>query len=121
MPQSHPALARSRFRHGAGYDGLTHAFGLDFAPIKDWKTGLAFETGTLSDPIAGDTKRTAASATVGYTRDTLTYSSKLEYRRDETTTTTTNGTRNTWLTSNSIGLKVSPDWRFIGYGSSRID
>ena len=30
------------------------------------------------------------------------------------TTTTSDGTRNTWLTNNSVGVKVSPDWRFVG-------
>ena len=107
-------FGEERYRHGAGYDGLTHAFGLDFAPVKDWKTGLAFETGNLSDPVAGDTKRTAASASLGYAHDTVTYASKLEYRHDDTTTTSTDGSRNTWLVNNAVGVKVSPDWRVIG-------
>lgn len=103
-----------RYRHGGGYTGLTHAFGLDFIPITDWKTGLSFETGTLSDPSTGDTKRTAASATLGYAREKVTYSGKLEYRNDQLTSTTSNSQRNTYLTTNALGVKVSPDWRFVG-------
>ena len=107
-------FGEERFRHGAGYGGLTHAFGLDFAPIKDWKTGFAFETGNLSDPNAGDIKRTAASVTLGFSREELNYAGKLEYRKDQTTTTTAETDRNTWLVNNALGVKVSKDWRFLG-------
>ncbi len=103
-----------RYRHGGGYAGLTHAFGLDFIPITDWKAGLNFETGTLTDPTAGDTKRTAVSGTIGFSREKLNFASKLEYRNDELTSTTASSERNTYLTANSLSAKVSDDWRFIG-------
>lgn len=107
-------FGEERLRHGGGYGGLTHAFGLDFVPVKDWKTGLAFETGTLTDVNAGDTKRTAASVSLGYTTDPMTYAGKLEYRKDQTSTASADTDRNTWLFNNAFGMKTSKDWRYIG-------
>ena len=113
---SFSVFGEERLRHGGGYSGLTHAFGLEFVPFEHWKTGLMFETGELSDPIQGDVKRTAISPSIGYANKGLTYAGKFEYRYDETTTTTTAGhsSRNTYLMNNSLVDKVNADWRFIG-------
>ena len=107
-------FGEERLRHGGGYSGLTHAFGLDFVPFEFWKAGLGFETGKLSDPLAGDVERNAVSLTIGYAANGLTYSGKAEYRNDKITSTLVHSVRDTYLTTNTLGLKMNPDWRFIG-------
>jgi hypothetical protein len=106
---SFSVFGEERVRHGA-LSGLTHAYGLDWSPWAHWKTGLGFEAGTLTDPLAGDLKRTAVSASVGYGSDGFNWSSKAEYRHDETSTSE----RDTWLTQNTLMRKVNPDWRAVG-------
>jgi hypothetical protein len=96
-------------RHGS-LAGLTHAYGLEFVPVLHWKTGLAVEHGTLSDPLAGDLERLALSGSVGYAHEGMNYAGKLEYRNDKTGL----GERNTYLTQNTLTRKVNPNWRALG-------
>jgi hypothetical protein len=107
-------FGEERVRHGGGFSGLTHAFGLDFVPFINWKTGLSFETGDLHDPLSGDIARNAVGLTLGYSNGGLTYSGKLEYRDDEADRLGVKTARETWLTTNTLGMKVSPDWRYVG-------
>ncbi len=107
-------FGEERIKHGGGYSGLTHAYGLDFVPVENWKGSLAFETGELSDPYAGDIKRTAVSTGIGYSHDGLVFNGKYEYRHDEILRGTIDSVRDTYLTSNSLGIKVDKDWRFMG-------
>lgn len=112
-------FGEERTRYGGGYSGLTHAFGLEYIPAEHWKTGLAFETGKITDPIQGDLERTAVSPTIGYTREGLTYTGRFEYRHDHQVTAETGSllaqasTRETWLTNNALSNKINPDWRYI--------
>jgi hypothetical protein len=107
-------FGEERLRHGGGYSGLTHAFGLDFVPVEHWKAGIVLETGKLSDPYQGDVKRTAISPSIGYTHGGLTYAGRYEYRHDDITTVTTNSVRDTYLTNNTLVNKLNADWRYIG-------
>lgn len=107
-------FGEERLRHGGGFSGLTHAFGLDFIPAEHWKMGMAVEIGELSDSLQGDVKRTAVSPTIGYTRDGLTYSGRYEYRHDDTTSTAGHSVRDTYLMNNSAVDKLNKDWRAIG-------
>ena len=107
-------FGEERAKHGGGFSGLTHAFGLDFVPFEKWKTGLAFETGRISDPYAGDVKRTAVSLGLGYNNEGLVYAGKFEFRRDENERGLVRSERDTYLTTNTLGIKVEKDWRFVG-------
>ncbi len=111
-------FGEQRVRYGGGYSGMTHAFGLDFTPVKDWKTGLKFETGKLTDPISGTVLRTAISPSLSYTHDNLSYAGRLEYRHDDTTAygalATSHSVSNTYLMNNQLIVKMNPDWRLIG-------
>ena len=108
-------FGEEKLRHGGGYSGLTHAFGLDFAPDKNWKAGLGFETGKLSDPLSGDAQRTAVSASIGYAHAGLAYTGKYEYRHDNITSVTAGASeRDTYLMQNALGLKFNPEWRYVG-------
>ncbi len=108
-------FAEERLRHGGGYSGLTHAYGLDFVPYANWRAGVGAEWGDLHDPVAGDVKRIAVSTSIGYAHAGLTYSGKFEYRNDKIDSLAAgHSERDTYLTRNTVGVKVSDDWRFIG-------
>lgn len=103
-------FGENRLTHGAGPQGLTHAFGVDLAPTDRWTVGAKMETGRISDPLGGDFKRQAVGFSVGYRHDKTRYAGSLEYRRDESDS----GTGKTWLTRNSLGYQADPSWRLIG-------
>jgi hypothetical protein len=119
-------FAETRWVDSAGPQSLTHAFGVDLAPNKLWNFGVKFETGTISDPLAGDVKRDAVALTTAYKYDKLKYTGALEYRVDDTislgtvagttdtATTTGTGNTHTWLTRNSLGYQLDPSWRLLG-------
>ncbi len=111
---SFSVFGEERLKHGGGFSGLTHAFGLDFVPVEHWKAGLVLETGKLSDPLQGDLKRTAISPSLGYSHKGLTYAGRYEYRHDDITTVASNSVRDTYLTNNTLVNKLNLDWRAIG-------
>lgn len=98
-----------RYQHGDGPSGLTHAFGLDYAPNDRWTYGAKLEAGDLSDPLSGDLRRRAVGVSLGYRQDATRYAGALEYRHEKGT-----GKRETWLMRNNLGYQINPDWRFLG-------
>jgi len=104
-------FGETRWGNGAGPESLTHAFGIDYAPADRWTTGFKFETGKLSDPLAGDMKRHAVGVSAAYRQEQTRLASALEYRMDDSTAT---GERRTWLMRNSLGHQASPAWRLLG-------
>ncbi len=101
-------FGEERWQYGSGPAGLTHAYGLDVSELDGWHWGLTGEFGTLSDPTAGEIKRTAATGSIGITRKDVKWSSTLEYRDNGG-----QAPRQTWLTRNSFDCRVNPDWRLI--------
>ena len=101
-------FGEERWQYGTGPVGLTHAYGLDVAELDGWHWGLTGEYGTLSDPVAGDFRRSAATGSMGITRKNISWSSALEYRDERG-----QNTRQTWLTRNSLDYRLNPDWRLI--------
>jgi outer membrane protein OmpA-like peptidoglycan-associated protein len=97
-----------RMQTGTGSDSLTHAYGVDFSPSKQWTYGLKFERGTISDPLAGDIALSAIAATVDYVRGKIKYSGALEWRNDDSSI---NGASRTELTRNSLTYQIDADWR----------
>lgn len=107
--------AEERYQHGDGPSGLIHAFGLDLSPNERWNYGLKLESGKLSDPASGDMDRQAVGFSVGYRKDATRYAGALEYRHEDSSTTSgASGTRETWLMKNTLGYQIDPDWRFLG-------
>ena len=107
---SFSVFGEERWRHRDDFSGLTHAYGLEFVPYDHWSAAVALEFGELHDEVVGDVDRIAGSTTLGYAHDGLTYTGKLEYRADDTVTSD----RDTYLLRNSVGVRINPDWRFIG-------
>ncbi len=102
-------FAEERYQHGDGPSGLTHAFGLDYAPNDRWTYGARLEAGDLADPLAGDLSRRAVGLSLGYRQDQTRYAGALEYRHERGA-----AQRETWLMKNTLGYQVNPDWRFLG-------
>ncbi|BEP43777.1 OmpA family protein [Variovorax sp. V15] len=90
--------------------GLTHAYGVQYAPDTRWTFGVNFENGWIGAETLGATRRQAVAFTSGYSSERLKYSGGLEYRKDRTTAET----RTSWLVKNSFSWKVDDDSRWIG-------
>jgi lipopolysaccharide assembly outer membrane protein LptD (OstA) len=104
-------FGEGRYQHGESASGLTHAYGLDYAPTDTWTFGLNFETGELTQEIDNSRlDRTAVAATAGYHSDDVKYGVALEYRNDESNT----DDRISWLMRNNFGYQVDQDWRAQG-------
>jgi len=90
--------------------GLTHAYGVQYAPDTHWTFGVNFENGWVGAETLGATRRQAVAFTSGYSSERLKYSGGLEYRKDRTAAET----RTSWLVKNSFSWKVDDDSRWIG-------
>ncbi|WP_172672159.1 OmpA family protein [Variovorax paradoxus] len=90
--------------------GLTHAYGVQYAPDTRWTFGVNFENGWIGAETLGVTKREAIAFTTGYSSERLKYSGGLEYRKDRTAVES----RTSWLVKNSFTWKVNEDARWIG-------
>lgn len=102
-------FSETRWVNGAGPESLTQAFGVDLAPNDRWTLGGKFETGRVSDPLAGDFKRLAAGATAAYRSEDTKFATALELRTDDGATSS----RRTWLMRNSLGRQMDPAWRLL--------
>lgn len=98
-------------RHSTGTQpGLTHAYGVQYAPDARWTFGLNFENGWVGAETLGATRREAVATTAGYSSEQIKYSGGIEYRRDRSATEE----RKSWLVKNSLSWKVGTDARWIG-------
>ncbi|TBR39451.1 MULTISPECIES: OmpA family protein [Dyella] len=96
---------------GSGQDSLIHAFGIDMTVNDRWTTGFKLEQGTVTDPLAGDLRRQAASVSLAYKGLITKWASSLEYRYEDSNNA---GRRTSWLTRNTIGSQLTPAWRLLG-------
>lgn len=103
-------FGEGRFQHGDTASGLTHAYGLDYAPVDNWTFGLNFETGKLNQDEQNWLDRTAVALTAGFQKDNTKFGTALEYRDDETNSET----RTSWLMRNNLAYQVNPNWRAQG-------
>jgi outer membrane protein OmpA-like peptidoglycan-associated protein len=103
--------AEDRMQTGTGPTGLTNAYGVDFAPSKQWTYGLKLERGTVSDPLAGDQSLSAVGATLGYTLGRIKYAAALEWRDNDSSIY---GASRTELMRNSLSYQLVADWRLFG-------
>jgi hypothetical protein len=84
---------------------------VELKPDNDWRYGAAFETGSLRDPnTAAVMDRTALSLTAVHSNDAWRYSGALEYRVDDSDTST----RTTYLLKNRLQYQVDPNWSLFG-------
>jgi len=93
--------------------GLTHAFGVDYAPVKAWQLGFQTEVGDLKNEQNGQvTKRKSGAITVGYSSDKRNASLLVEAREDESSS----DKRRTINANLKASQKVNDNWRFLFKG-----
>src|SRR5690606_5388065 len=86
-------------RHTTGTQaGLTHAYGVQYAPDSRWTLGVSLENGRVGYETQGELRREAIGFTAGYASDTLRYSGGAEYRHDRGNIEA----RRSWLLKNSF-------------------
>jgi outer membrane protein OmpA-like peptidoglycan-associated protein len=90
--------------------GLTHAYGVQYAPDSRWTFGTNFENGTIGSETFGEVRREAVALTAGYSSPQVKYSGGIEYRNDRTL----QEERKSWLLRNSLSYKTSEDARWVG-------
>jgi flagellar motor protein MotB len=116
LSDSSSVYLEERYQGGGHLSGLTHATGIHFVAQERWNVGASAEFGTLSDSLTGaETDRNAIGARVGYGVERVTFSSAVEYRRDDSEQLDATRTeRTTWLFRNNLTLQMTPDWRLLG-------
>jgi hypothetical protein len=127
------AFAETRDASGQGPHSLTNGFGVDFSPAKAWTSGVRFDIGRISDPVAGDLRRWAVALNLGYKTQDLKASAALEYRDDAGSSlgsvagTCANGDlstgtcvtgagsdkRQTVLLKSALSYQADPSWRML--------
>ncbi|HKX43716.1 MAG TPA: OmpA family protein, partial [Burkholderiaceae bacterium] len=90
--------------------GLTHAYGVQYAPDDRWTFGASAESGRIEAENAGQTDRDAIGFTVGFVNANVKYAGGMEYRRDRTGT----DTRRSWLLKNALSVQDGPNARWLG-------
>ena len=115
LSDSSSVYLEERYHDAGTQSGLTHAAGVNLVEKERWNLGASAEVGTLVDAeTAAQTDRKAAGVRLAYNRDSLQFTSGIEYRRDDAQPDTTHVERTAWLFRNSIKYQLTPDWRVIG-------
>lgn len=115
----------SQWLTDATANGQVNSLGLDFAPKVGWSIGTSLQKGELTNNQTGAvTDREAVSFYGGYTDAKLSWSSKVEHRRDQITQAAAPGSSSSalptgteqiqWLSTNRASYKVNDDWRVLG-------
>jgi outer membrane protein OmpA-like peptidoglycan-associated protein len=90
--------------------GLTHAYGVQYAPDERWTFGASAESGRIEAENAGQTERDALGFTVGFVNAQVKYAGGMEFRHDRTA----NDSRRSWLLKNSVSVQDGPNARWLG-------
>ena len=90
--------------------GLTHAYGVQYAPDDRWTFGASTENGRIEAENAGETDRKALALTAGFVNASIKYAGGMEFRRDSTGT----DTRRSWLLKNALSVQDGPNARWLG-------
>ncbi len=116
LSDSSSVYLEERYQDSGSLTGLTHATGVHLVVRERWNLGANAEIGTLLDSrTRAETDRKAAGVRLGYGRDTVQFSSAVEYRRDDAEQTDrTHAERTTWLVRNHFKFQLTPDWRVVG-------
>jgi len=116
LSDSSSVYLEERYQDGGSLTGLTHATGINLVARERWNVGASAEFGTLRDSLTGaETDRKAAGIRLGYSLDTMQFSSAIEYRRDDAEQLDTTFTERTaWLFRNHFKFHLTPDWRVVG-------
>ena len=90
------------------HSGLTHVFGLDFAPRPAWSLGLSMQSGEL-DGMDGIVERDAVGLSASYRTELTSWTSKIEFREDQGAEA-----RTQWLISQYFDREFSDSLTLLG-------
>lgn len=113
LTESLTLVGEEKYGHGGTASSLTHAYGLRFAPDRQWSFNAGVEKSMVFEDPAKNRPgidRLAATASATYSADALTLSSGVEFRRDQQGA----GTQTSWLFRNRVDAKPDPDWHVMG-------
>jgi flagellar motor protein MotB len=115
LSDSSSVYVEQRYQNGAS-TGLTRTTGINLVPRERWNFGGSTEIGTLRDSLTGaSTDRKAAGIHLGYGRDSMQFSSGIEFRRDNAQQLDLTPNKTTaWLFRNNFKVQLTPSWRMIG-------
>ncbi len=102
-------FTENQFTHGERRSGLSHIYGLNFQPSRDWKAGLTFQRSDLDDRGVGTVDRDAVSANVAYQGDVSKLSAKVELRNDRGLVE-----QRQYVTTNRADVQLTPGLSVIG-------
>ncbi|CAH0352370.1 OmpA family protein [Aquabacterium sp. CECT 9606] len=89
--------------------GLTHAYGVQYAPNTRWTWGASFENGRIESETVQELRREAVAFTAGYADADVRYTGGAEYRWDRSATES----RRSWLLKNALSVKNGSDGRWV--------
>lgn len=100
-----------RYAFGEQPNGLTHAYGIDYATNSNWLLGGSVEVGQLEDYLtAAKTARQAFGFSAQRSANSVEYRGVVELRNDKTETNTSDF----FLLKNDIQYQFAPSWRILG-------
>jgi flagellar motor protein MotB len=116
LSDSSSVYVEERYQNGGLMNGLTHSTGVNLVPKEHWNVGVSTEVGKLRDSQTGaDTDRKAAGIHMGYGSNKISFSSAIEYRRDDAEQPDlTHTLMKMWLLRNNCKFQLTPDWRLVG-------
>ncbi len=116
LSDSSSVYVEERYQDHGAMTGLTHATGINLVEKERWNFSASGEFGKLRDSQSGAaTDRKATGVRLGYGRDSVQFSSGIEFRKDNSQQLDTTQTeRTTWLLRNNFKYSLTPDWRILG-------
>ncbi|RVU84671.1 hypothetical protein EOL70_10475 [Leucothrix sargassi] len=100
-----------QFTHESEESGLGHTFGVDYDFNKYMTLSGSLQTIDLDDDAGSVTQRDSVTAGITYERGKTKGSSRLEYRKDENTSSSEPENTEQWVTTNSIHYRYNPSIR----------
>lgn len=105
------AFAEHNYDFMGTTQGLTHTYGVEYAPDAIWKFTAGIEAGHVRDENNADFDRWAPSASVRYKEEGKYAYARLEARFEDSVDNTRD--RTTWLAEADLGLRYDDNWRFL--------
>ena len=99
-----------QYTHKDKEAGIGHSFGLEYDFTKELNVNASIQTAQIDKKIGGLIDRDAFSVGLDFKNDATKASSRLEYRKDKSTTENTDQ----WVLVNNINRRLSPSLRLQG-------
>lgn len=98
-----------RYQSGNKTTGISHSWGLDFRPTKEWQFGGSIENGTIEFDDGKEMVRDAYSVTIGFTDDQITFATSYENRQERSALEE----RDTFVSRTMLDFNGFDNWTMI--------